>query len=94
MRIHLPFPRAVTVPPPQVRVWQALTVLTSFVPPAACGQAVTTLMPQVQQNNPPTVKLYQVRCMCLRESAMGKQRGPPCQLQCHTQPSLKAVTLA
>jgi hypothetical protein len=54
----------------KVRLWQALVVLTSFVPREECGAAVAGMLGQVNGNNPPTVKQYieaVVAALVLRE---------------------------
>ena len=46
-------------PAPQVRLWQALTILTNFVQPPHIAPAVTSILAHLHLNNPVTIKQYQ-----------------------------------
>lgn len=42
----------------QVRLWQSLVVMSSFVPRSESGEALAVVLGQVAGNNPPTIKQY------------------------------------
>eukprot|EP00198_Chlamydomonas_reinhardtii_P000681 XP_001690016.1 predicted protein [Chlamydomonas reinhardtii] len=64
----------------QVRLWQSLVVLTSFVPREEGGAAVDAVLLQLNGNNPPTVKQYMeavVAALVMRDPALLHSRLLP-----------------
>lgn len=58
----------------QVRLWQSLVVLSSFVPRSESGEALAVVLGQVAGNNPPTIKQYMeavAAALVLREVRTG-----------------------